>query len=105
MPGGTLDPGADGEPRRLAWRRIAAGLHHPLGMAVVDGVIHVLGRDQITKLVDSNADGEADRYDCFSRAYAASAGGHDYTCGLVRDAQGRFITACSAQGLVRISGD
>ena len=100
-----IDPGADGEPRRLAWRRIAAGLHHPLGMAVVDGVIHVLGRDQITKLIDTNADGEADRYDCFSRAYAASAGGHDYTCGLVRDSQGRFITACSAQGLVRISAD
>jgi plastocyanin len=74
-------------------------------MAVVDGVIHVLGRDQITKLVDTNGDGEADRYDCFSRAYTASAGGHDYTCGLVRDTDGRFITACSAQGLVRISAD
>ena len=100
-----IDPGPDGEPRRLAWRRIAAGLHHPLGMTVVDGVIHVLGRDQITKLVDTNDDGEADRYDCFSRAYTASAGGHDYTCGLVRDLEGRFITACSAQGLVRISAD
>jgi putative heme-binding domain-containing protein len=100
-----IEPGADGEPRRLAWRRIASGLHHPLGMAVVDGVIHVLGRDQITKLVDTNGDGEADRYDCFSRAYTASAGGHDYTCGLVRDTDGRFITACSAQGLVRISAD
>jgi hypothetical protein len=56
-----IDPGADGQPRRLAWRRIAAGLHHPLGMAVVDGVIHVLGRDQITKLIDTNADGCIDR--------------------------------------------
>ena len=100
-----LDPGPDGDPRRLRWRRIAAGLHHPLGMTIVDGTIHVLGRDQITKLIDTNADGEADRYECFSRAYTASAGGHDYTCGLVRDDQGRFITACSAQGLVRISAD
>jgi hypothetical protein len=56
-----IDPGADGEHQRLAWRRIAAGLHQPLGMAVVDGVIHVLSRDQITKLIDTNADGETDR--------------------------------------------
>lgn len=100
-----IDPGPDGEPRRLAWRRIAAGLHQPLGMAVVDGVIHVVGRDQITKLIDTNSDGETDRYECFSRAYAASAGGHDYTCGLIRDADGRFITASSTEGLVRISTD
>ena len=98
------DPAA-GEPRRLRWRRIAAGLHQPLGMAVVDGTIHVLGRDQITRLVDVDGDGEADRYEPFSRAYAVSAGGHDYTCGLLRDAEGRFITASGVQGLVRISAD
>ena len=98
------EPGA-GEPRRMRWRRIAAGLHQPLGMAVVDGAIHVLGRDQITRLVDVNADGEIDRYEPFSRAYAASAGGHDYVCGLVRDAEGRFVLASGVQGLVRISAD
>jgi len=94
-----------GEARRLRWRRIAAGLHHPLGMTVADGAILVLGRDQITRLVDVDGDGEIDRYEPFSRALFTSPGGHDYTCGLVRDGEGRFVTASSAQGLVRLSAD
>lgn len=97
--------GSDGTLGELRWRRIASGLHQPLGMVVVDGVPHVLGRDQITKLVDRDGDGETDWYECFSRAYRCSPGGHDYTCGLVRDAAGRFVTASSEEGLIRIAAD
>ena len=57
--------GVDDELANLRWRRIAAGLHQPLGLLVVDGTIHVLGRDQITRLHDTNDDGEIDRYECF----------------------------------------
>lgn len=97
--------GADEALQRLRWRRIASGLHQPLGLLVVDGTIHVLGRDQIMRLHDANADGEIDRYECFSRAYTTSAGGHDYVMGLERDAAGRFLTASSNQGLLRIAAD
>ncbi|MFM1902107.1 MAG: hypothetical protein RLZZ440_7 [Planctomycetota bacterium] len=97
--------GVDESLSRLRWRRIASGLHQPLGLLVVDGVIHVLGRDQITRLHDANADGEIDRYECFSRAYRTSAGGHDYVMGLERDTAGRFLTASSNQGLLRIAAD
>ncbi len=97
--------GVDDDLERLRWRRIASGLHQPLGLLVVEGVIHVLGRDQITRLHDENGDGEIDRYECFSRAYETSAGGHDYVMGLERDAAGRFLTASSHQGLLRISAD
>src|SRR5205823_4563944 len=34
-----------------------------------------------------------------------STGGHDFICGLQRDAEGRFYTASSKQGLLRISAD
>ena len=97
--------GVDDELASLRWRRIAAGLHQPLGLRVVEGTIHVLGRDQITRLHDTNNDGESDHYECFSRAYATSPGGHDYVMGLERDAEGRFLTASSNQGLLRISAD
>jgi len=97
--------GVDDSLATLAWRRIAAGLHQPLGLAVVDGVPHVLGRDQITRLLDVDGDGETDLYQCFSRAYRCSPGGHDYVCGLVHDAEGRFVTASSVEGLLRISAD
>ncbi len=94
-----------GDAGRLRWRRIASGLHQPLGLVVVDGAIHVLGRDQITRLGDLDGDGEMDDYRCFSRAYQTSPGGHDFICGLERDARGRFITASSNQGLLRIAAD
>ena len=97
--------GIDDGLAHLRWRRIAAGLHQPLGLLVVDGTIHVLGRDQITRLHDENGDGEIDRYECFSNGYVTSAGGHDYVMGLARDRKGRFLTASSNQGLLRIAAD
>jgi sugar lactone lactonase YvrE len=52
-----------------------------------------------------NHDGEADYYECFSNAYATSPAGHDYICGLHRDAQGYFFFASGNQGIVRVSPD
>jgi azurin len=97
--------GLDDKLDKVRWRRIAAGLHQALGLVVANGQIYVLGRDQITRLHDLNGDGEIDFYECFSRAYQTSPGGHDYVCGLQRDRDGRFYTASSKQGLLRISAD
>jgi putative heme-binding domain-containing protein len=97
--------GLDATLERVRWRRIASGLYHPLGLVVADGAAYVLGRDQITRLHDLNGDGETDFYECVSHAYQTSPGGHDFISGLQRDAQGRFLTASSNQGLLRISAD
>jgi putative heme-binding domain-containing protein len=90
---------------RAKWRRFASGLHHAQGIVVDDRGIFVLGRNQITRLHDLNDDGEADFYECFSKAFVTSTGGHDFICGLKCDAQGRFYTASGNQGLLRISAD
>ncbi len=97
--------GLDDKLDRVRWRRIASGLHQALGLVVADRQIYVLGRDQITRLHDTNGDGEIDFYECFSNAYQTSTGGHDYICGLQRDRDGRFYTASSKQGLIRVSAD
>ncbi|WZO97684.1 plastocyanin/azurin family copper-binding protein [Isosphaeraceae bacterium EP7] len=97
--------GLDDTLGEVRWRRFATGLHQPLGLIVVDGLAHVLGRDQITRLHDLNDDGEADFYECLSNAYFTSTSGHDFICGLQRDAAGRFYTASSKQGALRISAD
>jgi putative heme-binding domain-containing protein len=93
------------ENQRAQWRRFASGLHQPLGLVVANGLVHVMCRDQLVVLHDRNADGEADFYECLSNAFATSAGGHDYICGLERDAEGNFYTASSNQGLIKISAD
>ncbi|MFO0961114.1 MAG: plastocyanin/azurin family copper-binding protein [Isosphaeraceae bacterium] len=97
--------GLDDRLERVRWRRVASGLYHPLGLLVIDGLVHVLGRDQITRLHDLNGDGEADFYECVNNRYATSVGGHDFITGLQRDAQGRFYTASSNQGVIRLLDD
>lgn len=89
---------------KLSWKRYAAGLHQPLGLKVVDGVIHVMCRDQITALHDFNDDDEADFYECVSNSHQTSAGGHDFITGLERDDQGRWYFASGNQGVCRVSG-
>lgn len=97
--------GLDDRLQGVRWRRVASGLHHPLGLVIADGQVYVQGRDQITRLVDRNGDGEFDFYECFSNAFATSPAGHDFICGLERDRDGRFYTTSGNQGLLRISAD
>ncbi len=95
-----------GRPSEVArWRRFASGLHHPLGLVVADGQVYVQCRDQLTRLEDKNGDGEADFYECYSNAFTTSPAGHDFICGLQRDASGNFYTASGNQGLLRITAD
>jgi putative heme-binding domain-containing protein len=89
--------------RTARWKRFAGGLHHALGLVVDEDGIFVLGRDQITRLHDLNGDHEADFYERFSNAFVTSPAGHDFICGLERDAAGNFYTASGNQGLLRIS--
>ena len=94
--------GLDATLEHVRWRRFASGLHQALGLVVAEGQTYVLGRDQITRLVDLDGDGEADFYECVSNAYATSTAGHDFICGLQRDPAGRFLTVSGKQGVIRI---
>ena len=95
--------GLDATLANVRWRRIAAGLNMLLGLVVADDKVFVLGGDQITRLDDANGDGETDAYVCVSNRFEPSIG-HNFKCGLERDARGNFFFA-SHQGLMRISPD
>lgn len=103
--GEEAKPSGDTSKGKAKWRRFASGLHHALGIVVDKDGIFVLCRDQIARLHDLNQDGEADFYECFSNAFETSPAGHDYICGLHRDAQGYFFIASGNQGIVRVSPD
>ena len=92
-----LVDGIDGKLDKLIWRRFAAGLHQPLGLVVQDGKIIVLGRDQITRLHDSNEDDEADFYECVTRDYPAVPG-NAYACTLHQDEHGTLYWFTKAEG-------
>ncbi len=94
--------GVDENLAHLRWRRIASGLHQPLGLVMVDDDPVVLGRDQITRLRDLNGDGEADFYECVSNGYSTSPSGHDFTTGLELGADGWFYSVASHIGVFRV---
>jgi cytochrome c553/sugar phosphate isomerase/epimerase len=97
--------GVNDSLERLVWKRMATGLFQPLGLKIVDERVYVLGRDQITRLVDHNADGEADEYQCFTNAYRTSAGGHDYVTCLEQSSRGEFHFVHATEGLLRVVAD
>ncbi|MCA8942573.1 MAG: hypothetical protein KDB80_08470 [Planctomycetes bacterium] len=94
--------GIDEDLDRLEWRRIATGLHDPLGLKVVDGVIHTLGRDGITRLHDLNGDGEIDYFENFNNDVLVTRSFHEFAFDLQRDEDGNFYF--SKGGPVRPGG-
>ena len=99
-----LVEGIDEKLEKLRWKRFATGLHQPLGLKIVQDQIHVLGRDQITRLHDLNGDAEADFYECVTNAMQTSPGGHDFIIGLEIDREGRWYFASGNQGVCRVTG-
>lgn len=97
--------GLDSELKAVKWKRIAQGLNQPLGLAVVDGKIYTLGKDQITVLHDLNGDEVTDYYENFCNSYVTSPGSHDYNTGFQRDAAGNFYFATKHAGVIQVSPD
>ncbi|MCI0535891.1 MAG: SMP-30/gluconolactonase/LRE family protein [Verrucomicrobiales bacterium] len=81
---------------KLEWKRYATGLYQPLDVRIVDGQIHVLGRDQITRLHDLNRDGEADYYENFNNDWMVAENFHCFVLNLETDSQGNFYFAQGA---------
>ena len=97
--------GVDEDLNEITWTRFATGLFQPLGLKIRDGQIYVLGRDQITRLVDANNDGVADRYECFCNLWDTPTGGHDYSTCLEMDSKGNFYFLDAVKGVQKVSAD
>jgi type 1 glutamine amidotransferase len=75
--------GLDATLQNIAWERVATGLYQPLGLRIVDDVVYVQGRDQITRLSGPGV------YDCFNNQ-RPTMGGHNFVACLETDAEGNF---------------
>ena len=62
------------------YRRFASGLHEILGLAIKNGELYCAQRGELTKLIDRNGDGEADRYETVY-AWPISGHYHEYSFG------------------------
>ncbi|MDX1406534.1 MAG: family 16 glycoside hydrolase [Saprospiraceae bacterium] len=70
------------DPNDIEVRRIAAGLAEPLGLKVVDDMIYILQKQELTRLVDTDGDELIDEYQTVSNAWRTSANFHEFAFGL-----------------------
>ena len=70
------------DPGNMKVKTIARGLAEPLGLKVVDDVIYVLQKQELTKLIDNNGDEIIDEYITICNAWDVSANFHEFAFGL-----------------------
>jgi hypothetical protein len=79
------------DPARVRYQRFATGLHEPLGL-LVDGAraLYIVQRPELTRLVDTDGDDVADRYDTVCDRWGISGDYHEFAYGPARDRAGNF---------------
>lgn len=81
------------EFKTLTWKRFAVGLYEPLGLKIVNEIIHLNCRDGIWQVIDLNGDNEADHYKVFNNDVVITNNFHEFSFGLETDSEGNFYFA------------
>lgn len=89
--------GVKGDLSEVTWKRFASGLHEPMSIVVRDGAPFVFDRNGIWKLVDSNSDGECDRYEMFCNLFAQTAETREFPNSMKLGPDGSFYISKGGQ--------
>ena len=89
--------GADATPPAPVWKLFATGLTEVLGLAMRDGVLYVTQQSEVTRVLDTDGDGRADRFETVSDAWAWG-GEHEFTFGSGFDKDGAIWTVHGLTG-------
>lgn len=84
---------ATGPVNAARYRRFARGLIEPMGLVVKNGEIYVGGKSEITRLVDTDGNGEADLYESVNHDWGFSGHYNAFSYGPVLDRNGNFVIA------------
>ena len=72
--------GLNGKPPAPQWKLFASGLTEIFGLAWRDGILYATQQSEISRVLDTDKDGRADRFETVSDAWGWS-GEHEYTFG------------------------
>jgi azurin len=81
-------------PQTKKWKLFAEGLQEPLGIMVVsNSEFLVMQRPELTRIKDTDGDGQADVYETVSDEFGISGNYHEYNYGPLKDAEGNLVLA------------
>ena len=80
------------DPETDRWNRFAHGLQTPMGITSAEqpGSFYVTQIPELTRVSDTDGDGEADFFETVSDGWGLSGNYHEFIAGPVRDAEGNF---------------
>ena len=95
-----LDGVYDEPPRNVTFRRFASALHEPLGLLKHGDAFYTAQRSELTKIRDTDGDGEADEYLTIAKGWGVTGGYHEYAYGPKLDRDGNlWLTLNIGMGL------
>ena len=81
-------------PETMQWRLFAEGLHEPLGIMVINNSeFLVMQRPELTRIRDTDGDGQADLYETVTDDFGISGNYHEFNYGPVKDSEGNLFIA------------
>ena len=94
-----LDNAYANPPSQVKFQRFAFGLHEPLGLTWRDNSLLLMQRTELTRLRDTNNDGEADEYATVAKGWGVTGNYHEYAYGPKFDPAGNmWVTLNSSIG-------
>ncbi len=78
-----VDGVQSGDPSKMTYKLIGAGLAEPLGLKIVNDEIYILQKQELSKLIDTNGDDIIDEYRTVCNAWDVSANFHEFAFGLI----------------------
>ena len=89
------NPKASSPETDTTFKRYAHGLHEVLGLAYRDGWLYVTQRCDVSRIRDTDGDGEADEFEVVSDGWGVSGDYHEYAFGSRFDDEGNiWVTLC-----------
>jgi len=82
----------DIEKETATWSRVASGLYEPMSLCITSkDQIFILGRDQVTQLIDTDSNGTFDFHKCASDAFIQTLHTRDFSTSLIVEPSGDFV--------------
>lgn len=86
------------------WTLFAEGLHEPLGvLAISNSELLIMQRPELTRVKDTDGDGQADLYETLTNDFGISGNYHEWNFGPIKDKEGNIfiaLTTASNAGII-----